>query len=228
VPPEVEELIATDGRSRSAAERADVPAPLDRSVPIEAPQAANDASTYEVAGAAGPSETPAAADGEQAAGEGVAGEESAEEAAAEGGQGATPETEAEGELQAEPEAAEAEETAADDAEQAAAGGAEEAGAEEATADWDRALGTQVYNANCVGCHQAAGQGIPGAFPPLAGHAADVYAAGGQEYLPRVLLFGLTGAIQVEGMTYNGFMPAWAQLSDDEIANVLNHVIAELG
>ncbi len=228
VPPEVEELIATDGRSRSAAERADVPAPLDRSVPIEAPQAANDASTYEVAGAAGPSETPAAADGEQAAGEGVAGEESAEEAAAEGGQGATPETEAEGELQAEPEAAEAEETAADDAEQAAAGAAEEAGAEEATADWDRALGTQVYNANCVGCHQAAGQGIPGAFPPLAGHAADVYAAGGQEYLPRVLLFGLTGAIQVEGMTYNGFMPAWAQLSDDEIANVLNHVIAELG
>lgn len=220
VPPEVEELITTDGRSRSAAERADVPAPTDRSVPIEAPQAANDASTYEVEGAAGPAQTPTPAGAEQAAGAGVAGEETAAEAAAEGGAGATPETEAEGELQAEPEAAEAEETAADDA--------EEAGAGEAAADWDRALGAQVYNANCVGCHQAAGQGIPGAFPPLAGHAADVYAAGGREYLPQVLLFGLTGAIQVEGMTYNGFMPAWAQLSDDEIANVLNHVIAELG
>ncbi len=194
VPADVEELITTDGRSRPASERADVPAPADRATQIEAPLASNDASTYEVAGAEGPVDTAAGTD-EEPAGEGeVAGAEPAE----------------------------ADETAADDAGEAAA--------EEpvAAAEWDRDMGTQVYNANCVGCHQAAGQGIPGAFPPLAGHAADVYAAGGDEYLPQVLLFGLTGQIQVEGMTYNGFMPAWAQLSDDQIANVLNHVIADLG
>src|SRR5690606_32404100 len=103
-------------------------------------------------------------------------------------------------------------------------------AEEAVsaADWDREAGAQVYAANCVGCHQGAGQGIPGAFPPLAGHAAEVHAAGGRDYLVQVLLYGLQGAIQVDGMTYNGFMPAWQQLSDDQIANVLNHVVAELG
>lgn len=229
VPPEVEDLITTDGRSRSAAERADVPPAANRSVQIETPLAANDASTYEVEGAAGPAATPAGEGAEAESGE-VAGEESAEEAAADSDLGPRPETEADDDLQAEPEAAEAEETAADDAEAAAedqAAGEEPAG-DAAAADWDRELGAQVYNANCVGCHQGAGQGVPGAFPPLAGHAADVYAAGGEDYLVQVLLFGLTGQIQVEGTSYNGFMPAWQQLNDDQIANVLNHVIAELG
>src|SRR5690606_13120280 len=204
VPPEVEELITTDGRSRSAADRADVPPAANRSSPIEVPLAANDASTYEVEGAEGPAAAPTAEGDETEDGE-LAGAETAEE------------------------------TAADDAEAAAEdeAAAEEPAGEEpaddgAAADWDRELGAQVYNANCVGCHQAAGQGVPGAFPPLAGHAADVYAAGGEDYLVQVLLFGLTGQIQVEGTNYNGFMPAWQQLDDDQIANVLNHVIAELG
>ena len=29
-------------------------------------------------------------------------------------------------------------------------------------------GQGVYNANCAACHQPAGQGLAGAFPPLAG------------------------------------------------------------
>src|SRR5690606_3133024 len=54
----------------------------------------------------------------------------------------------------------------------------EAGAEAAEAsDWDRALGLQTYNSSGVGCHQATGQGLPGVFPPVAGHAAELYAAG---------------------------------------------------
>jgi caa(3)-type oxidase subunit IV len=183
VPEDVAALIESDGASRPAAERADVPAPVDRSVPIEAPRAANDGSDYEVGEpqAAAPPAPAAAAQGEEAA----AAQEEAEEPAAPA------------------EAAQA-------------------------ADWDRELGNQVFAANCVGCHQANGQGIPGAFPPLAGHAAEVYAAGGREYLPQVLLYGLQGPIQVEGMTYNGMMPAWGHLSDDQIAAVINHVVAELG
>ena len=229
VPPEVEELITTDGRSRSAADRADVPPAANRSSPIEAPLAANDASTYAVEGAEGPAPAQTAEGEETEDGE-VAGSESAEEAAAESDLGPRPETEADDDLQAEPEADEAEETAADDAEAAAEddAAAEEPAGDVAAVDWDRELGAQVYNANCVGCHQAAGQGVPGAFPPLAGHASEVYAAGGEDYLAQVLLFGLTGQIQVEGTSYNGFMPAWQQLDDDQIANVLNHVIAELG
>lgn len=85
------------------------------------------------------------------------------------------------------------------------------------------LGTQVYTTNCSSCHQANGQGIPSAFPPLAGHLPAVYSAdGGRDYLIHVLLYGLQGEISVSGQTYNGVMPAWAQLSDEQIAAVLNH------
>ena len=205
VPEDVAALIETDGASRPLAERADAPPPLDRSVTIEPPLAAGDEPAYEVTGAAEQAAAPSEPAGADAPAE-------AEDAAA----AQRPETEAPG-LQAEPEAAEAEESAGEDAAAAAQ-----------PVEWDRDMGAQVYNANCVGCHQGAGQGIPGAFPPLAGHAAEVHAEGGREYLVQVLLFGLQGPIQVEGMNYNGLMPAWAHLSDDQIANVLNHVIVEFG
>src|SRR5690606_6072932 len=89
-----------------------------------------------------------------------------------------------------------------------------------------ALGAEVYNTNCVACHQATGEGLPAVFPPLSGHAANVYVLdGGREYLVNVLLYGLVGAIDVEGVTYNGVMPAWSQLSDEQIAAVLNYVLS---
>ena len=37
------------------------------------------------------------------------------------------------------------------------------------------------------------------------------------------MYGLQGEIQVEGQTYNGVMPAWQQLSNEDIADVLNYV-----
>ncbi len=83
----------------------------------------------------------------------------------------------------------------------------------------------MYAANCTACHQANGQGIPGAFPPLAGgHAADLAnAEGGREYLVSSLLYGVQGELVVNGTSYAGVMPAWQQLSDDQIAAVLNYV-----
>jgi mono/diheme cytochrome c family protein len=111
---------------------------------------------------------------------------------------------------------------ADAAGDAGAGVAGDASAQAAT----EADGAAVFAANCAACHQATGQGIPGAFPPLAsGHAAELASAeGGRDYLAQVLLYGLQGAIEVTGMTYDGLMPAWLQLSDAEIAAVLNHVV----
>jgi mono/diheme cytochrome c family protein len=86
-------------------------------------------------------------------------------------------------------------------------------------------GQAAYEANCASCHQANGAGIVGAFPPVAGHAAALYnAEGGRPYLINLLLYGLQGEIQVEGQTYNGVMPAWQQLSDDDIANILNYIV----
>ncbi|RDI96439.1 cytochrome C552 [Meiothermus sp. QL-1] len=89
-------------------------------------------------------------------------------------------------------------------------------------------GAQVYN-NCVGCHQANGAGIPGVFPPLAGHVPNILAArGGREWLVQMMLYGLQGQITVRGSNYNGIMPAYAQLSDAEIAAVLNYISTQWG
>ncbi len=87
-------------------------------------------------------------------------------------------------------------------------------------DWQE-LGEQTY-ANCAACHQATGQGIPAAFPPLAGNLPQLYAAeGGRSYLINVLLYGLQGQIEVLDASYNSVMPPWSQLSNEQLAAVLN-------
>ncbi|MFK7602321.1 c-type cytochrome [Deinococcus sp. SM5_A1] len=84
-------------------------------------------------------------------------------------------------------------------------------------------GKSLYTANCASCHQATGKGIPNAFPPLAGHFPAILAADGRKYTINVVLYGLNGSIKVNGKTYNGAMPGFTQLSDADIAAILNQV-----
>lgn len=92
----------------------------------------------------------------------------------------------------------------------------------------QADGAKLY-AQCAGCHQANGQGLPGAFPPLAGHVSKILnLKGGREYLILVLLNGLQGQIEVKGMKYGGVMPAFGGLKDEEIATLLNHISTAWG
>jgi cytochrome c oxidase subunit II len=84
-------------------------------------------------------------------------------------------------------------------------------------------GGGLYGANCASCHGVTGAGIPGAFPPLASHAADL-AAADRGYLAAAVLFGLQGPITVDGRAYNGVMPGWTHLSDAQIVAILNHAI----
>ncbi|CAN5430658.1 hypothetical protein BH11PSE9_BH11PSE9_17020 [soil metagenome] len=81
-------------------------------------------------------------------------------------------------------------------------------------------GQQVFNANCVACHQATGKGLPGVFPPLDG---SEWVNGDTRVLANIVLHGVTGEISVAGQTYKGAMPAFAQLGDAELAAVLSHV-----
>ena len=86
-------------------------------------------------------------------------------------------------------------------------------------------GAQLYASNCQGCHQANGQGIVGAFPPLEGHLPSLLASpGGRSYLPLVLINGLQGQIQVKGTNYSTPMPGFAALSDAQLATLLNHLL----
>jgi mono/diheme cytochrome c family protein len=87
-------------------------------------------------------------------------------------------------------------------------------------------GAAVFSSRCAACHQATGQGLPGAFPPLAG---SEYVLGDGERVVRIVLRGLTGQVSVKGQDFNGAMPAWAdQLSDAEIAAVLTYVRSSFG
>lgn len=102
---------------------------------------------------------------------------------------------------------------------------EEPAAAEPGAASTAAIGAEVYARNCASCHGPAGAGLAGAFPPLAGHAADLAALdGGRELLIDTLLYGLQGPIQVAGSNYAGVMPAWPQLGDEQIAAVLDHLL----
>jgi nitrite reductase (NO-forming) len=87
-----------------------------------------------------------------------------------------------------------------------------------------AFGRRVYTANCVACHQANGEGIPGGFPPLAG--SDFLNADKNRAI-GALINGLDGVITVNGNVFDGVMPA-LRLSDDEVANVLTYVYSEWG
>jgi nitrite reductase (NO-forming) len=82
-------------------------------------------------------------------------------------------------------------------------------------------GKAVYAQTCFVCHQPEGQGIPGQIPPLA--KSDFLAAGEKDNIIRGVLAGRTGAITVNGKTYNGTMIPLAYLTDEQIANVLTYV-----
>jgi mono/diheme cytochrome c family protein len=85
-------------------------------------------------------------------------------------------------------------------------------------------GAALYTQHCMACHQATGAGIPGAFPPIAGHVGELVAAD-RAYPAKLVLFGMMGAIEVQGTAYNGVMPGLgAALSDAQVAGVLNHVL----
>jgi mono/diheme cytochrome c family protein len=85
-------------------------------------------------------------------------------------------------------------------------------------------GAALYTQHCMACHQATGAGIPGAFPPIAGHVGELVAAD-RAYPAKLVLFGMMGAIEVKGVTYAGVMPGLAAaLSDADVAGLLNHIL----
>lgn len=65
-----------------------------------------------------------------------------------------------------------------------------------------------------------GSGLVGNIPPLAG--AD-YLAKNQDKLACIIRYGMEGEIVVNGKTYKQPMAGIKQLSDAEIANVINYI-----
>lgn len=86
------------------------------------------------------------------------------------------------------------------------------------------VGKRIYT-NCMACHQADGSGVVGQFPPL---AQSEWVLGDPDALARILLHGLQGGLEVLGQHYDGVMPAWQRLSDEDIAAVLTYIRGAFG
>ncbi|MBU1227113.1 MAG: cytochrome c, partial [Actinobacteria bacterium] len=84
-------------------------------------------------------------------------------------------------------------------------------------------GEAVYRSICAACHQADGAGLPGVFPPLAGNPSVEDA----DYVRTVIGAGLSGPLEVNGVAYDGVMPAQSQLSYDDVEAVIAYLQAGL-
>lgn len=95
-----------------------------------------------------------------------------------------------------------------------------------SASQQMSAGQPLFVANCGACHQASGLGLPGTIPPLAG--SDFFVKNDKQRVVSVVLNGLNGPIKVNGNAFNGAMPAWNHLSNDELANILTYVFNSWG
>lgn len=88
-------------------------------------------------------------------------------------------------------------------------------------------GETEYTNNCSVCHQADGNGMPGAFPPLAG--SELVNRASPDQMIAIVLKGLQGPVTVAGNTYNGIMTPFQDiLTDDQIAAILTYERSSFG
>jgi mono/diheme cytochrome c family protein len=80
-------------------------------------------------------------------------------------------------------------------------------------------GKEIYTTQCITCHMENGEGMESVFPPLA--KSDYLMADTKRSIQQTL-YGMSGEIKVNGITYNGEMPAF-ELTDTEASDVLNYI-----
>jgi mono/diheme cytochrome c family protein len=80
-------------------------------------------------------------------------------------------------------------------------------------------GKEIYTLQCLSCHMENGEGMEGAFPPL---AKSDYLMKDKKRSIQQVIYGVSGDMLVNGKTYNAEMPAF-DLTDQEVSDVLNYV-----
>lgn len=89
-------------------------------------------------------------------------------------------------------------------------------------------GAALFAQYCAVCHQGSGEGAPGFAPRLAGTLAEqASSAAGRSYLAQLIVSGMMGPITSGGEKFNGVMPAFAALANEDIVAVLGHVLVAL-
>lgn len=86
-------------------------------------------------------------------------------------------------------------------------------------------GQAIYEALCLNCHQATGQGLSGVYPPL---AKSEWVAGDPQVLIKLTIHGLADPTKVQGKDY-GLVPMPPMgLDDQQLADVLTYVRTAFG
>ena len=84
-------------------------------------------------------------------------------------------------------------------------------------------GKEISTDFCLQCHMAKGEGVKGAFPPLAksDYLNDI------DKSIHAIKYGLKGPIKVNGVSYNGNMINQG-LDEEEISDVMNYILNNWG
>lgn len=85
-------------------------------------------------------------------------------------------------------------------------------------------GKSIYEAQCITCHMAQGEGIETVYPPLA--KSDYLMADKKRSIQQIIE-GSNGEITVKGVTYNGVMSSF-DLTDTDVSDVLNYIRNSFG
>lgn len=80
-------------------------------------------------------------------------------------------------------------------------------------------GAKIYNSTCIACHQANGEGLQGAFPPL---AKSDYLMADTDRAIKLIKEGVQGEMTVNGQPYYGVMPAH-NLNEQELSDIMNYI-----
>jgi mono/diheme cytochrome c family protein len=86
-------------------------------------------------------------------------------------------------------------------------------------------GQRSYTVHCANCHGKEGEGIGKLFPPV---AKSDYLMNNLDKLSCIIKYGQKGEIVVNGISYNMEMPAQAQLSPIEIAEISTFIANSWG
>src|SRR6187397_543800 len=88
-----------------------------------------------------------------------------------------------------------------------------------------ARGKTVYGTYCLACHQEDGSGVPSMNPPIINTS---WVLGSKTVLIQQVLKGSANKVEIDGEKFHNTMPPQAQLTDQQIADVLTFVRNSFG
>ncbi len=86
-------------------------------------------------------------------------------------------------------------------------------------------GEKLYNLHCAACHLADGKGDGTRYPPI---NSSEFVMGSRWDLIDLIINGKQGTLEVNGQIFEGAMPPFDYLKNEEIAQILSYLRSHLG